>query len=206
MRELKLTQAVQSPVRRRQTFSLMLSLSLVQHVSCLRTGLSLGGELMTTQHNALLMEMLFLGSMLIIIVTNLAWEPVSQDLYPWWHSNSIYCPERLSGPCCPWLILCQSYLMTYVLGKGLVKLLTMLKYSFYVFSATSWEACKVPLKLVRRVLFLPLLMSMSEAFSVLSLQIKFCTQNSEWLRPVFGPGVKSSETMNLAASFTVSNQ
>ena len=82
MRELKLTQAVQSPVRRRQTFSLMLSLSLVQHVSCLRTGLSLGGELMTTQHNALLMEMLFLGSMLIIIVTNLAWEPVSQDLYP----------------------------------------------------------------------------------------------------------------------------
>lgn len=38
-------------------------------------------ELMITQHNVLLMEMLFLGSMLIIIiVTNLAWEPVSQDL------------------------------------------------------------------------------------------------------------------------------
>ena len=37
---------------------------------------------MTTQHNALLMEMLFSGSMLIIIiVTNLAWEPVSQDMY-----------------------------------------------------------------------------------------------------------------------------
>ena len=29
------------------------------------------------------MEMLFLGSMLMIVtVTNLAWEPVSQDLYP----------------------------------------------------------------------------------------------------------------------------
>ena len=38
-------------------------------------------ELIITQHNVLLMEMLFLGSMLIIIiVTNLVWEPVSQDL------------------------------------------------------------------------------------------------------------------------------
>ena len=37
---------------------------------------------MITHHNVLLMEMLLLGSMLIIIiVTNLAWEPVSQDLY-----------------------------------------------------------------------------------------------------------------------------
>ena len=40
-------------------------------------------ELMIKQYNVLLMEMLFLGSMLIlIIVTNLAWEPVSQDLSP----------------------------------------------------------------------------------------------------------------------------
>ena len=30
---------------------------------------------------------------MIIIVTNLAWEPVSQDVYPWLHSNSIRCPE-----------------------------------------------------------------------------------------------------------------
>ena len=38
---------------------------------------------MITQHNVLLMEMLFLGSMLMItIVTNLAWEPISQALYP----------------------------------------------------------------------------------------------------------------------------
>ena len=36
---------------------------------------------MITQHNVLLMAMLFLGSLLMII-TNLAWEPVSQDLYP----------------------------------------------------------------------------------------------------------------------------
>ena len=36
---------------------------------------------MKTQHKVLLMEMLFLGSVLII-VTDLAWEPASQDLYP----------------------------------------------------------------------------------------------------------------------------
>ena len=79
---------------------------------------------MITQHNVLLTEMLFLGSMLmIIIVTNLAWEPVSQDLYPWLHSKSISCPETLSGTCSPWLILCQSYLRMYVLGKGLMELL-----------------------------------------------------------------------------------
>ena len=58
----------------------MLSLSLVQQFIFLRTGLSLGTELMTEQHNVLhFMEMLFLGSVLmIIIVKNLAWEPVSQ--------------------------------------------------------------------------------------------------------------------------------
>ena len=40
-------------------------------------------ELVITQLNVLLMEMLFLGSILIIIiVTNLAWESLSQDLYP----------------------------------------------------------------------------------------------------------------------------
>ena len=83
MKELKLKQTVQGPIKRKQTFSLMLSLNLVQHVSCQKTDLSLGPELMITQHNVLLMEMLFLGSMLmIIIITNLAWEPVSQDLYP----------------------------------------------------------------------------------------------------------------------------
>ena len=40
-------------------------------------------ELIITQHNVLLMEMLFLGSVLmIIIVTNLDWEPVSQASDP----------------------------------------------------------------------------------------------------------------------------
>ena len=44
-----------------------------------KNGLSLGWEQITTQHNVL--EMLFLDSVLmIVIVTNHAWEPVSQDL------------------------------------------------------------------------------------------------------------------------------
>ena len=79
---------------------------------------------MITQSNVLLMETLFLGSMLmIIIVTNLAWEPVSQDLYPRLHSNSIPCPETLPRTLSPWLILCQKLSQDVCLGKGLVELL-----------------------------------------------------------------------------------
>ena len=79
---------------------------------------------MIIQHNILLMEMLFLGSMLIIIiVTNFAWEPVSQDLYPWLHSNSISCPETVPRTYSPRLILYQTYLRMYVLGKGPLELL-----------------------------------------------------------------------------------
>ena len=39
--------------------------------------------------------MLFLGSVLIItIVTNLAWEPVSQDLYSWLHTTVYFAQRR----------------------------------------------------------------------------------------------------------------
>ena len=111
---------------------------------------------MITKHNVLLREILFLGSMLmIIIVTNLAWEPVCQDLCLWLHCNSISGPETLSGTCSPWLILCQSYLRMYVLGKGLMELLQGWDILFFLFSAASWEVYKVPFKLVRQVLFLP---------------------------------------------------
>ena len=106
-------------------------------------------------------------------------------------------------PCSPWLILCQSYLRMYALGKGLVEhlekemathssvlawripgmgepggllsmgshswtrlkrlssssssgTLTTLRYSFYLFSAASWEVYTVPLKLLRWVVSCPL--------------------------------------------------
>ena len=134
----------------------MLSLSPVQQ--CIlppRTGLSLSLKGMITQHNVLLMEILFLGSMLmIIIVTNLAWEPVSQDLYPWLHSNSRSCPERLPITHSLWLILCQSYLRMYALGKGLVELLQPWSILFIYSQQLVEKYIRPLLKLVRQVPFL----------------------------------------------------
>ena len=84
MKESKLKQTgVQGPIKKKQTLLLMLSLSPVQQCILRKTDLSLGPELMITQHKVLLIKMLFLGSMLmIIIVTNLAWELLSQYLHP----------------------------------------------------------------------------------------------------------------------------
>ena len=65
----------------------MLSLSLVQQcISPKNWPLFRSGTNNHTQHKVLLMEMLFLDSrsmiIMIIIVTDLAWELVSQDLCP----------------------------------------------------------------------------------------------------------------------------
>ena len=70
------------------------------------------------------METLFLGSMLmIIIIANLAWEPVSQDLYPWLHSNSVILPRDIAQNQFSPANLVGSYFRMYTLGKGLVELL-----------------------------------------------------------------------------------
>ena len=75
---------------------------------------------MITQHSVLLMETLFLGCVLMIIIaTNHAWEPVSQDLVPMITQQQYILPRTRS----PWLIFCQSYFMMDALGKGLVELL-----------------------------------------------------------------------------------
>ena len=95
-RELRLRQEVQGL---KEEVTILTHAFLKPYAQCIlpKNCLSLGPELMTTQHNALLMEMLFLGSMLmILIVTNVAWEPVSQDLSPWLHSNSISHPETFT--------------------------------------------------------------------------------------------------------------
>ena len=87
-------------------------------VSHLRLGLPLSWELMVT-HHVLLMNMLFLGSMLmIIIVTNLAWEPVSQDLYPWLHSSSIILPRDLAWNPFSLVNLVAKLSLHVCLGKG----------------------------------------------------------------------------------------
>ena len=50
---------------------------------------------MITQHNVLLMEMLFLGSILMIIIaTNLAWETISQDLCTPAYTATVYLAQR----------------------------------------------------------------------------------------------------------------
>ena len=92
---------------------------------------------MTTQHNVLLMEMLFLGSVLmIIIVTNLAGELFLKTCTPD-YTATVYLAQRLLPRThSPWLILCQSYLRMCALGKVLVELLQILRHS-YLFLATS---------------------------------------------------------------------
>ena len=70
----------------------------------------------------------------------------------------------------------------YDMGKGLGKILTALRYFFNLFSAATWEVYKAPLKLVRRVLSCPFLVS------IRCQKVFFChfhfksTQSSEWLR------------------------
>ena len=69
--------------------------------------------------------MLFLDSMLmIIIVTNLAWEPIPQDLYPWWHSKSIIFPRDFAWNPFSLVNLVPKLSQDDALGKGLVELLT----------------------------------------------------------------------------------
>jgi hypothetical protein len=87
---------------------------------------------MTTQQDVLLMEMLFLDSMLIItIVTNLVWEHVSQGQYACLAQKHVALNSFLLVNCV--LNLSQDA----CLGKGSNGTLTTLKYSFYIFSAAS---------------------------------------------------------------------
>ena len=87
-----------------------LKYTLCNNVSCLRTDLSLGLELMITQHNVLFMEMLFM--LIIIIVTDLAWETFL-DTCTHDCTAIVYLIQRH----------CPSYLRMYALGKGLVEFL-----------------------------------------------------------------------------------
>ena len=147
--------------------------------------------------------MLFLDSMLMII-TNLAWKPVSQDLYLWVHSNSVSRPETLPEPF-SLANLVPKLSQDVCLGKGSGGTLTTLRYSFYWFSAASWEVYKTLLQLVRRVLSYPLPVPLAASFLYPHYFNKIYTKL--WVtETAFGPRLKSSpsETMNLATLFTVS--
>ena len=121
---------------------------------------------MITKHNVLLREILFLGSMLmIIIVTTLAWEPVSQEVplitQQQYVSPRVSCPELFSLA-----NLVPKLSQDVCLGKGSSVTLTTLIYSFYLFSAASRRVYTALPKLAMWILSCSLLMSISEAFSV----------------------------------------
>ena len=156
MKELKLRQAVQGPVRRRQTFSFMLSLNLVQQ--CIlpenwsffrsRTNdhtaecLSHGNAFLRLYHNDYNCNKSCLGSYISRLVPLLTQQQyiLHRDIV--WNLFSLAnLVPKLSQHVC--------------LEKGPNRLLTTLRYYFYLFSATSWEVYKVPLKLMRWILFLP---------------------------------------------------
>ena len=113
-------------------------------------------------------------------------------------------PETEPGTPSPWLILYQSYLGTYALGKGLMELLQPWGILFIYSQQLAEKYIRPPLQLVRWVLSRPLLMSKSEA-SVISTLNKIYTKL--WVtETVFDSGVKFSplETMNPVALFTTS--
>ena len=156
MKELKLRQAVQGPVKRRQTFSFMLSLSLVQQCILpenwpfLRSRTNDYTVWCYTHGNAFLQlyvndyncNKYCLGtciSRLVALITQ-QWYILPRDIV--WNLFSLAnLVPKLSQDIC--------------LGKGPSGTLTTLRYSFYLFSAASWEIYKVPHKLVRWILFLP---------------------------------------------------
>ena len=127
----------------------MLSLK-IPCVSCLRTDFSLGLELMITEHKVLLMEMLFLGSVLMIIfVTYLAWKPISRDLSPWLHSQQYISPRDQAQKPASLVNLVPKLSQDVCLGKGSGGTLRTFRYPFYLFSVTGWEVyseldCSLP--------------------------------------------------------------
>ena len=119
--------------------------------------------------------------LMIIIITNLAWEPVSQQ-------QNISPRDLLPGTLSFWFILYHSYLSMYALGKGLVEHLQH-EVLFSSFLAASWKLYNALFKLVRWVLFL----SPSDIYvgSFLYPLIKYLLHKSlsDW-DCVFGTGVE----------------
>ena len=81
---------------------------------------------------------------MIITVTNITWEPVSQDLYPWWHRSRDLARDPFSLA-----NLVPKLSQDVCLGKGSGGTFKTLRYPFYLLSAASWKVYNVLLKLVR---------------------------------------------------------
>ena len=177
MKEFKLRQAVQGPIKKRQTFLLLLSLSLLQQnilpenwpffrsrtndyiVQCL-THENAFLRLCVNDYNY---KKYCLGtciSKLVPLITQ------QQYIFPrdivWKLFSLANLVPKLSQDVC--------------LGKGSCGTLRTLRYYFYLFSADSLKVYKALLKLVRWVCSCPLLISLSEAFPVIFTLNKIYTK------------------------------
>ena len=93
---------------------------------------------MITQLNVLLKEMLFLGSILIIIiVTNLAWESLSQDLVPLITQQQYILPRDIARNPFSLANVVPKLSQDVYLAKGSGGTPTTLRYSFHLFSVAS---------------------------------------------------------------------
>jgi len=92
---------------------------------------------MITKHSVLLLEMLFLGYVLmIIIVTNLAGNLFLKTCTPD-YTATVYLPRDVAQNVFSQDNLVPKLSQDVFLGKGSGGTLTILKYSFYLFSAAS---------------------------------------------------------------------
>ena len=125
------------------------------------------------------MEMLFLDSMLINkIVRNLA---CFSRLVPLITHQQYISTRDIAQNLFSLANLVPKLSQDVCLGKGSGGTLTNLRYSFYIFSAASWEVYNGSIKLVRWVHSYSLLMSMSEVFSVtFTLNKSLHKATSDW--------------------------
>ena len=156
LKELKLRQAVQGPLRRRWMFSLMLFLSLVQQ--CILPENWPFFRSWTKDHTA---QHLTHGNAFLRLYVNdnncdkSLLGTCSSRLVPLITQQQYISPREGARKQFSLANLVPNLSQDVCLGKGSMGTLITLKYSFYLFSADSWEVYKVLLKLVRWVHFLP---------------------------------------------------
>ena len=156
MKEFKLRQAVQGPIKKRQTFLLLLSLSLLQQYI-----LPENWPFFRSRTNDYIVQCLtHENAFLRLCVNDYNYKKYClgtciSKLVPLITQQQYILPRDIVWKLFSLANLVPKLSQDVCLSKEPSGTLTTLRYSFYLFLAASWEVCKVPLKLVRRVLFLP---------------------------------------------------
>ena len=156
MKALKLRQIIQCPIKRKQTFSLILSLSLVQQ--CI---LPENWPFFRSRINDYTAQCLTHGNAFLRLYVNdynynkSCLGTCISRLLPLITQQDYIVPRDIVWNLFSLANLVPKLSQDECLGKGPNGTLTTLRYSFYLCSAASWEIYKVPLKLVSKILFLP---------------------------------------------------